>query len=414
MVAVTEKTVILHSSGKGFAFDKFNIFQGTMSFFPDSIVSKLPNTGTSVFAVMSGLAREHGAINLSQGFPDFEVSPGLISLVGKYMKKGFNQYAPMPGVYELRERIAEKTESLYGAAYDPETEITVTAGATQAIFTAITAFVRDEDEVIVFEPAYDSYVPAIRLNGGMPIPFRMKYPDYRIDWDEVIKLVSSRTRMIIVNTPHNPTGSVLTREDLEALDRLTRDSGILVLSDEVYEHILFDGLTHESVCRYPSLVERSLVVCSFGKTFHATGWKTGYCLAPENLMKEFRKTHQFAVFAANTPIQYALAEYLKKPGNYEGLGSFYQQKRDYFIQALASSRFKLVPASGTYFQLLDYSAISEEEEMAFARRLVKEHKVASVPNAPFYSKPENNQTLRFCFAKSEETLDKAADILCKI
>jgi methionine transaminase len=385
-----------------------------MSFFPDSIVSKLPNTGTSVFAVMSGLAREYDAINLSQGFPDFEVSPKLISLVTKYMKKGFNQYAPMPGVVQLRERIAEKTQALYGAVYDPETEITVTAGATQAIFTAISAFVRDEDEVIVFEPAYDSYVPAIRLNGGMPIPFRMKYPGYRIDWNEVKRLVSSRTRMIIINSPHNPSGSVLSAADLAELDRLTKESGILILSDEVYEHILFDGLTHESICRYPSLVERSLVVCSFGKTFHATGWKTGYCVAPGNLMKEFRKTHQFAVFAANTPIQHALAEYLKDPLNYAGLGPFYQEKRDYFIRALAQSRFKIVPASGTYFQLLDYRAISDEEEMDFAQRLVREYKIASVPNAPFYSKPENNQTLRFCFAKSEQTLDKAAEILCKI
>lgn len=385
-----------------------------MSFFPESIVSKLPNTGTSVFAVMSGLAREHGAINLSQGFPDFEVSPELISLVGKYMKKGFNQYAPMPGVPELRERIAEKTKALYGATYNPDTEITVTAGATQAIFTAITAFVRDEDEVIVFEPAYDSYVPAIRLNGGMPIPFRMKYPGYRIDWDEVRRLVSSRTRMIIINSPHNPSGSILTAEDLAELDRLTRESGILILSDEVYEHIVFDGLRHESVCRYPSLVERSLVMCSFGKTFHATGWKTGYCVAPANLMKEFRKTHQFTVFAANTPIQHALADYLKDPGNYVGLGSFYQEKRDFFIRALAGSRFKVIPAAGTYFQLLNYSGISDEEEMDFAQRLVREHKIASVPNSPFYSKPENNQTLRFCFAKSTETLEKAAEILCRI
>ncbi|MFO7997827.1 MAG: methionine aminotransferase [Bacteroidales bacterium] len=385
-----------------------------MSFFPDSIVSKLPNTGTSVFATMSAMASEYNAMNLSQGFPDFEVSPELISLVAKYMKKGYNQYAPMPGVMELRERIAAKTKALYGATYDPEKEITVTAGATQAIFTAITAFVRDEDEVIVFEPAYDSYVPAIRLNGGMPIAFKLKYPGYRIDWNEVKRLVSSRTRMIIINTPHNPTGSILSAEDMAQLDKLTRDSGILILSDEVYEHIVFDNQVHESVCRYPSLAERSLVVCSFGKTFHATGWKTGYCVAPPNLMKEFRKTHQFAVFAANTPIQYALAEYLENPSNYEGLGPFYQGKRDFFNKALAVSRFQIVPAAGTYFQVLDYSAISEEEEMEFARRLVREHKVAAVPNAPFYSKPENHQTLRFCFAKSEQTLEKAADILCKI
>jgi methionine aminotransferase len=385
-----------------------------MSFFPDSIASKLPNTGTSVFAVMTSLAREHGAINLSQGFPDFPVSPELIKRVHEAMKKGCNQYAPMPGLMELREMIAGKTRTLYGASYEPETEITVTAGATQALFTAITAFVKDEDEVIVFEPAYDSYAPAIRLNGGMPIPFRMKPPHFRIDWEEVKRLVSSRTRMIIINSPHNPSGTVLQSEDMEQLDKLTANSGIIVLSDEVYEHILFEGQVHQSVCRYPALVERSLVVCSFGKTFHATGWKTGYCVAPEILMKEFRKTHQFMVFAANTPVQHALAGYLKDPAHYEGLGPFYQKKRDFFLQALQGSRFKAVPAGGTYFQLLDYSDISEEEEMDFARRLVREHKVAAVPVSSFYSKPENQRILRFCFAKSEETLEKAANILCKI
>ena len=385
-----------------------------MTFFPESIISKLPHTGTSVFAVMTQMAREYNAINLSQGFPDFMISESLIRLVGKYMRKGYNQYAPMPGVMALRERISEKTLGLYGAIYDPDKEITVTAGATQALYTAITAFVRDEDEVIIFEPAYDSYAPAVKLNGGMPISFRLNPPEYAIDWDEVKRLISSRTRMIIINSPHNPTGSVLAENDLKELDKMTRDSGILILSDEVYEHIIFDGEKHESVCMHPSLRERSLVVSSFGKTFHATGWKMGYCVAPAVLMKEFRKVHQFMVFTVNTPIQHALADYINNPTNYEGLGEFYQQKRDFFLSALATSRFKHIPAAGTYFQLLDYSNISDEDEMVFAQRLVKEHKVAAVPTSSFYAKPVNNNMLRFCFAKSEQTLEEAADILCNI
>lgn len=385
-----------------------------MTFFPDSIVSKLPHTATSVFAVMTQLATEYDAVNLSQGFPDFSVSEKLVRLVNLQMKKGHNQYAPMPGVMALREQIAVKTQLLYGAVYDPDREITVTAGATQALYAAITAFVRDEDEVIIFEPAYDSYAPAIKLNGGMPIAFKLKYPDYSIDWNEVKRMISSRTRMIIINSPHNPTGSILTADDMNELERMTRDSGILILSDEVYEHILFDQQMHQSVCMYPSLAERSLVVCSFGKTFHTTGWKTGYCLAPERLMKEFRKVHQFMVFAVNTPVQHALAEYLGDPSHYRGLDVFYQQKRDFFLNALSGSRFRFTPASGTYFQLLDYSDISKEEEMDFAQRLVREHRIAAVPTSSFYSKPVNNQVLRFCFAKSEQTLEKAANILCKI
>jgi methionine transaminase len=385
-----------------------------MNPFPEAVISKLPQTGTSVFAVMTQLAREHNAINLSQGFPDFPVSEKLIELVAMHMRKGNNQYAPMPGLPLLRERIAEKTEVLYGAKYEPDTEITVTAGATQAIFTAISAFVREEDEVIVFEPAYDSYVPAIKLNGGVPIVSQLRLPDYSISWDEVKKLVSSRTKMIIINSPHNPSGSILSASDMDELERLTRNTGILILSDEVYEHIIFDGKKHESVCSYPGLAERSLVTCSFGKTFHATGWKTGYCIAPENLMKEFRKSHQFIVFCTNTPVQHALADYLEDPSNYHGLSDFYEQKRDFFINALKGSRFDLIPASGTYFQLLNYSKISEEDEMTFAKRLTSEFKVAGVPTSSFYSKTTNNGMLRFCFAKSEETLIKAAEILCKI
>ncbi len=382
--------------------------------FPERINSKLPKTGTSVFAVMSGLAKEHNAINLSQGFPDFPVSEHLINLVHKYMQQGQNQYAPMPGVPALREAIAEKTQFLYSASYNPETEITVTAGATQAIFTAITAFIREEDEVIVFEPAYDSYLPAIKLCGATPISIQLKLPDYHIDWNEVKRKINQRTKMIIINSPHNPTGSILSAADLTELDKLTRNSGIIVLSDEVYEHIIFDGHVHQSVCRYPHLASRSLVMCSFGKTFHATGWKTGYCLAPENLMKEFRKTHQFVVFAVNTPAQHAIAEYIQNKDNYLNLGSFYQEKRDYFLKLVSGSRFKAIPARGTYFQVLDYSNISDEPEMDFAVKLTKDFGVASVPNSYFYNNSENNQTLRFCFAKSNQTLEKAAEILCRI
>jgi methionine transaminase len=382
--------------------------------FQGNITSKLPHSGTSIFAIMSQMANEYNAINLSQGFPDFPISSEMISLVEKYMKQGFNQYAPMPGVPKLREQIARKTQELYSASYNPETELTVTAGATQAIFAAITAFIREEDEVIVFEPAYDSYVPAIRLCGGVPIASHLEYPDYRINWENVTRLITGRTRMIIINSPHNPTGSILSAADLAMLEKITRDTNILILSDEVYEHIVFDGLKHESVCSYPNLAERSLVTCSFGKTFHATGWKMGYCVAPENLMKEFRKVHQFVVFAANTPVQHAIAEFMENSANYQGLGEFYQQKRDFFLDAIKDSRFKAIPAKGTYFQVLDYSEISKEDEMEFATRLVKEYGVAAVPNSYFYSKAVNNHSLRFCFAKTEETLKKATDILCKI
>jgi methionine aminotransferase len=385
-----------------------------MSYLQDALSSKLPNTGTSVFAVMTQLANRYNAINLSQGFPDFAISEELINLVAKHMRNGNNQYAPMPGLLLLRERIAYKTNVLYGAVYNPETEITITAGATQALFTAITALIRESDEVIVFEPAYDSYVPAIKLAGGTPVLVKLKAPNYNINWEEVKKLVNGRTKMIIINSPHNPTGSILSANDLKTLENLTRDTGIIILSDEVYEHLVFDNKAHESVCKYPGLAERSLVTCSFGKTFHATGWKTGYCIGPEYLMKEFRKVHQFVVFCTNTPVQMAIADFLENPSNYTNLNLFFEQKRDFFLDALKASRFEFIPAGGTYFQLLDYSKISDEEEMAFAQRLTREHKIASVPVSPFYSRPVNNNMLRFCFAKSDETLEKAANILCKI
>ena len=385
-----------------------------MKKFSGSITSKLPKQETSIFAVMSGLANECGAINLSQGFPDFAISGKLVALVNKYMKRGFNQYAPMPGVPELRKQIALKVEATYGAKYDPQKEINITAGATQAIFTVISALIRDEDEVIVFEPAYDSYVPAIKLNGGIIKYAELKTPDYRIDWQEVKKLITNRTKMIIINSPHNPTGSVLSADDLKTLDKLTRNTDIIVLSDEVYEHLIYDNIRHESVCYYPELASRSFVIGSFGKTFHATGWKTGFVLAPEQLMNEFRKAHQFVVFAGNTPIQHALAEFLKDKENYTHLNDFYQRKRDYFVERIKGSRFKVIPAYGTYFQLLDYSAISDEAELDFAIRITKEKNLATIPISSFYHNKIDNKVLRLCFAKKEETLDKAAEILNKI
>jgi len=379
-----------------------------------TISSKLPHSGTSIFAVMSGLANEMGAINLSQGFPDFAISENLIRLVDQYMRKGFNQYAPMPGVLKLREAIAEKVQATFGMAYNPDTEINITAGATQAIFTAISAIIRPGDEVIVLEPAYDSYAPAVELNGGTVRYSSLKSPDYKVNWAEVKSLVNAHTRMIIINTPHNPTGSVLSATDMLELNRLTSQTNIIVLSDEVYEHLIFDGLRHESVCYYPGLASRSFVIGSFGKTFHATGWKTGFVLAPAELMAEFRKAHQFVVFASNTPVQHAIADFLADSSNYKGLPAFYQQKRDYFAGLISASRFNIIPCRGTYFQLLDYKKISDENERDFAIRITREFGVASVPVSPFYHDGQDNKVLRFCFAKTDETLEKAAQILCRI
>ncbi len=378
------------------------------------IRSKLHKTGTSIFAIMSGLANEHNAINLSQGFPNFTASPELIGLVNQYMKKGFNQYAPMPGLLALRERIAEKAEALYSAVYHPEKEITITAGGTQAIYTAIAAVVREGDEVILFDPAYDSYAPAIEIHGGIPVHLQLKGADFHIDWNEVKKVITQRTRMIMINTPHNPTGAIITARDMQQLEKITHKTDILILSDEVYEHIIFDGYEHQSVLRYPRLMERSFVIYSFGKTFHTTGWKTGYCLAPEKMTAEFRKLHQFMVFAANTPIQHALAAFMENKKNYEGLDKFYQQKRDYFLSLIKGSRFKPLPCSGSYFQLLDYSAISKERDTDYAIRLTKENGVASIPVSVFYKNPVDHKLLRFCFAKENETLEAAAEKLKSI
>ncbi len=385
-----------------------------MTISQNSFRSKLPKVGTTIFTIMSHLAKEQDAINLSQGFPDFGISSKLIELVNKYMKKGFNQYAPMQGIPELRNRLTEKYEKLHNSFYDPDKEINITAGGTQAIYSVITAFIKDGDEVIIFEPAYDCYVPAILLNGGSPKYYTLKSPDFKIDWDEVKKMVNHNTKMIIINSPHNPTGSVLKAEDIKKLEKLTKNTDIIVLSDEVYEHLIYDGLKHESVCRYQNLKERSFVVGSFGKTLHATGWKMGYVLAPENLMIEFRKSHQFIVFTCNTPVQYAIAEFLKDENNYIHLGDFYQKKRDLFTSLIKTSKFEIIPSNGTYFQLLNYSRISNENETDFAVRLTKEYKIASIPTSVFYHKTNENKNLRFCFAKKEETLEKAAEILCKI
>ncbi|MDP1747569.1 MAG: methionine aminotransferase [Bacteroidota bacterium] len=382
--------------------------------YPNSINSKLPNVGTTIFTVMSKLATDNNAINLSQGFPDFNCNEELIGLVNKHMLKGNNQYAPMAGLMSLREIIAEKTEDIYSAKYDPETEITITAGGTQAIFTAISAMIREGDEVIIFEPAYDCYKPAIELNGGKTIYLQLKAPLYSIDWEEVKKVINYRTKMIIINTPHNPTGSIMTAADMAKLEKITKGTDIVIVSDEVYEHIIFDGYEHQSVARFPKLAERSFIISSFGKTYHATGWKIGYCVAPKKLMAEFRKVHQFVVFCVNTPIQYALAEFLKNKKNYLGLGSFYQKKRDYFNKMIKNSNFKFEPASGTYFQLLNYSEISKEKDANFAIRLTKEFGIASIPVSMFYHHSIDNKMLRFCFAKKEETLEKAAEILNKI
>lgn len=382
--------------------------------FKGHLSSKLPRSGTTIFTIMSALANEHKAINLSQGFPDFEVSSELINLVHEKMKSGLNQYAPMPGIQQLRDIISKKVKRLYSAGYDSATEITVTSGGTQAIFTAIMAVVKEGDEVILFDPAYDCYAPAIELAGGIPVSLQLKPPAFSIDWNEVKRTINNRTRMIMINTPHNPTGSILTARDMMQLEKLTKQTDILILSDEVYEHIIFDGYEHQSVMRFPALVDRSFVVFSFGKTFHATGWKCGYVLAPSKLMAEFRKVHQFNVFSVNTPLQHALAEFMSHEKNYSGIETLYAQKRDYFLNLMKSSRFKPLACYGSYFLLFDYSKISNEKDTEFAKRLTVEHGVASIPVSVFYKNPPHKKLLRFCFAKKDETLKAAAERLCKV
>jgi len=376
--------------------------------------SKLPQTGTTIFTVMSALAAELGAINLSQGFPDYDCDPKLTALVNNAMQKGYNQYAPMAGWMPLREQIAQKTEKLYGAVYNPDTEITITAGGTQAIFTAITATINPNDEVIVFEPAYDCYAPAIKLMGGTVKSLELEPPDYRIAWDMVKRLISNRTRMIILNSPHNPTATILHQEDIDELAAIVKNRDILILSDEVYEHLVFDGETHQSMARYPELQERSFIVASFGKLFHTTGWKMGYCLAPAALMAEFRKIHQYIVFSVNTPMQAGIAEYLKDESVYTDLAGFFQQKRDFFRDGLAQTRFELLPCAGSYFQSVSYGHITDMKDSDYAIQITREQGVASIPVSAFYSKGTDHKILRFCFAKKQETLEKAVERLMKL
>ncbi|MEI7703761.1 MAG: pyridoxal phosphate-dependent aminotransferase [Deltaproteobacteria bacterium] len=382
--------------------------------FPTPVQSRLPGVGTTIFTVMSRLAAECGAINLSQGFPDFSADPRLFELVSRHMRAGENQYAPMAGTAALREAIAAKSEGLYGTRYDPEHEVTITAGGTQAIFTAVTALVRPGDEVIVLEPVYDSYVPAVELAGGRAVRASLSPRGYRPDWAAIRTLVTPRTRMILLNSPHNPTGSVLDRPDLDALADLVRGTGIVIVSDEVYEHIVFDGVRHESVSRHPELADRSFVVGSFGKTFHVTGWKVGWALAPRELMAEFRKVHQFVVFTVNTPVQLALAEFLADPTHWLGLGAFYQRKRDLFRQGLRTSRLDPLPCAGTYFQLASYARLSDEPDVVLAERLTREAGVACIPVSAFHADGRQDRVLRFCFAKSDETLHRACDRLARV
>ncbi|MBL6962328.1 MAG: aminotransferase class I/II-fold pyridoxal phosphate-dependent enzyme [Bacteroidetes bacterium] len=379
-----------------------------------NLSSKLHGISESIFATMSRLANEENAINLSQGFPDFNCSKELIALVNKYMKEGYNQYAPMPGYIRLKERISEKVERLYGANYHPDKEVIITAGATQAIYTAITAIVKEHDEVIIFEPSYDSYVPSVLLSGGVPKYVTLNAPDYKINWDEVKRLISFKTKMIILNSPHNPTGSVLTDQDMKELEKIVANRDIIILSDEVYEHIIFDGIAHQSISKYPSLLDKSFVISSFGKTYHTTGWKMGYVLAHENLMKEFKKVFQFLMFAAITPIQYAYADYMSNEDHYLKLNDFYQKKRDLFVKGLTDSRFEIIPCHGTYFQCLSYKGIAKADDVEFAKTITREHKVASVPISVFYHDKIDHKVLRFCFAKSSDTIKKATEILCKI
>jgi methionine aminotransferase len=375
------------------------------------IDSKLPSVGTTIFTVMSRLAADVGAINLSQGFPDFDCDPALVEAVARHMREGRNQYAPMQGVASLREAIAAKYDAAYAHRYDPETDVTVTSGGTEAIFDAIAAVVRTGDEVIVLEPCYDSYIPAIVLNGGVPVVVTLQYPDYSIDWDAVARAVTPRTRLIMINSPHNPSGAVLGPEDLDRLAAIVDGSRILILSDEVYEHIVFDGVRHQSMAGRAALAARSFVIGSFGKTFHTTGWKVGYAAAPAALTAELRKVHQFVTFSTNTPVQHAIAEFLTDRRTLDGLGPFYQEKRDLFLRLMEGTRFVPLQCRGSYFQLMDYSAITDEPDAEFAIRLTRERKVASIPTSSFLSASTAPRVLRFCFAKKQETLERAAERL---
>lgn len=379
-----------------------------------AIVSKLPDVGTTIFTVMSSLAAELGAVNLGQGFPDFPMSEALVSLVDQAMRDGFNQYAHMNGLPSLREVLAEKIAGLYNTSVNPDTQITITPGGTYAIYTALTALLRPGDEVIVFEPAYDSYIPNVVINGGIPVRIDLRFPDYHIDWEEVRRKITPRTRLIMLNTPHNPTGSILGPEDMEALRKIVTGTDIFIHSDEVYEHLVFEGLPHTSILRYPDLLERSFVSFSFGKVYHCTGWKLGYSVSSPSLMKEFRKVHQFNCFSCHTPSQVGLAKFLTDKQTYLSLGAFLQQKRDLFARLMTATRFTPLPSFGSYFQLYKYDRISDEPDAAFAIRITKEYGVATIPVSVFYTAGKDDRVVRFCFAKKDETLEKAAARLIKI
>jgi methionine aminotransferase len=385
-----------------------------MQNFSTPLRSKLPSTGVSIFAVMSRLALEHNAINLSQGFPDFDCAPELVDAVARYMREGHNQYAPMPGVPALRDALAMKIERLYGRRYDPATDITVTSGATEALFATLTALVHAGDEVVLFQPAYDLYVPAIHLSGGTPVFVTLRPPDYHIDWDEVRRVITPRTRVIVINSPHNPTGMILGTEDIRELARVLEQTDAVVVADEAYEHIVFDGARHESLSRYPAIAERAVVIGSFGKTFHTTGWKVGWAAAPQALSAEVQSIHQWVTFAVNGAIQLAYAEFITKDPECRSVGAFYQRKRDLFLSLIAGSRFRPLPCRGTFFQMADYSAITSERDADFAMRLLTEHGVASIPPSSFLYGVDPGPTLRFCFAKRDETLERAAERLRKV
>lgn len=381
----------------------------------DALRSKLPASGVSIFAVMTRLANDHGAINLSQGFPDFNCSPELIDTVARYMREGHNQYAPMPGVLGLREALSGKIEQLYGRRYDPATEITVTSGATEGLFVALTALVHPGDEVLLFQPAYDSYPPSVQLSGGVPKYVTLRYPDYRIDWDEVRRTISPRTRVIVMNSPHNPTGMVWTRDDVAELRQVLQHTDAVVISDEVYEHIVFDDVRHESLARYADIADRAVVISSFGKTYHTTGWKVGYCAAPPALTTEIQRVHQWVTFAVNGAVQMAYADMVRRDATAADVTAFYQQRRDRFLSLIAGSRFRPLACRGTYFQMLDYSAITGERDTDYAIRLTREHGVAAIPITPFLNEGEEpGPVLRFCFAKRDETLERAAERLCRV
>jgi methionine aminotransferase len=375
----------------------------------DFIRSKLPNTGTTIFTVMSAMANQYGAINLSQGFPNFDVDPRLKDLVSHYIQAGYNQYAPLAGIPELRVALARKIDLCYQTQLDPDHEITITAGATQAIFTAIAATIRPGDEVIVFDPSYDSYAPSVQSFGGIVVPIALKAPKFNIDWDEVNNAITAKTKLLIINSPHNPTGKVLRAADIEALKEIVDKHPVLLLSDEVYEHLIFDDLPHLSILKEPALFARSFVTFSFGKSMHATGWKLGYCIAPRQLSSEFRKMHQFNVFCVNRPLQHAIADYIEDTETYSSLGRFYQEKRDYFSSQMEQSRFQLIPSEGSYFVLADYSALSDLNDLDYTAYLTKEKGVATIPLSPFYMNPPQDQRIiRFCFAKTLDLLEEAA------